>query len=77
MSDYTPTTEAVRTDWVEGWNGWLHAGAAFDRWLAQVRAEALWEAADFLRDDMDEPWGTRAANRLDERANQIRRGEVA
>ena len=35
MSDYTPTTEEVRDH-----NNWL--GEEFDRWLAEVKAEA-WE----------------------------------
>jgi hypothetical protein len=42
---------------------------------ARVRREALREAADWLRDDMDEPWGMRAANRLDSRADRIEAGE--
>lgn len=40
----------------------------------QVRAQALRDAAEWLRDDMDEPWGLRAANRLDLRADAEERG---
>ena len=53
---YTPTTDDVRDEWIESGQGSptvrLHAGAAFDRWLAahdtQVAAKALREAADEL-----------------------------
>lgn len=58
----------------EGGSDW-RAAESLMPWLAErdarVRAEALREAADWLRDDMDEPWGMRAANRLDARADRI------
>lgn len=54
MSDYTPTTEEVRTDYVVAYtnaeSSQLLAGMAFDRWIAQhdaeVRTAALNAAAD-------------------------------
>lgn len=58
MSDYTPTVEEVRTDYVLAYadrdSSQLLAGAAFDRFIAKVRdeakADALREAAMKLRD---------------------------
>jgi len=41
---------------------------------AEAGARALEQAAEWLRSDMDEPWGDRAANRLDVRAARIRAG---
>ena len=37
---YTPTTDEVRGAWV----ALTHADESFDRWLAQVKAEAVAEA---------------------------------
>src|SRR5690606_8870927 len=41
---------------------------------AEAGARALEQAAEWLRSDMDEPWGDRAANRRDVRAARIRAG---
>ena len=38
MSDYTPTTEELR----DAWASWSDAYEEFDRWLAEVKAQA-WE----------------------------------
>lgn len=55
MSDYTPTTEQIRTEWaLSNPKGSpttiMHAEAAFDRWLAahdaEVRAAALSEQGE-------------------------------
>lgn len=45
MSEYTPTTEEVRNDWASGIDP---AGrrAEFDRWLAEVKAQAWEEGQD-------------------------------
>lgn len=42
MSDYTPTTEIVRDSFCESYVDHLSwfKGQEFDRWLAEVRAEA-------------------------------------
>ena len=48
MSDYTPTTHDIRQQvawqWDEGSDDEKYAYAAFDRWLAGVRADAAREA---------------------------------
>lgn len=46
MTDYTPTTEEVRQQW--GWNypDYDNEDVAFDRWLAEVKAEAWSEGFD-------------------------------
>ena len=54
MSAYTPTTEEVRT-WLEDEN----LVAEFDRWLAEVKAQA-WEEG--LTSAFEVSWGTRPAN---------------
>lgn len=41
MSDYTPTTEEVRNSYAS----WSDAYPEFDRWLAEVKAEAWLEGA--------------------------------
>ena len=54
---YTPTTDEVRDEWIESGQGSptvrLHAGAAFDRWLAahdrEVRAQSLREREQQMR----------------------------
>ena len=47
MSDYTPTTEEVRDAFAEikedDFVGWFKAEAGFDRWLAEVKAQAWQE----------------------------------
>jgi hypothetical protein len=51
MSEYTPTTEEVRADYIDG--GWGPDGSLygdndsgqFDRWLAGVKAQAWEEGA--------------------------------
>lgn len=80
MSDYTPTTEQVRTEWIEsaGQNqsqtNRLHSTAAFERWLAGVRAEARAEALHDAADDWSDltiaMHGQSPADWLRERANQ-------
>ena len=46
MPDYTPTTEEVRELFTNGISRHLtYAGAEFDRWLAEVKAEAWAEGA--------------------------------
>lgn len=43
MSDYKPTTEVVRTDYIRTqFTDVDAAGAEFDRWLDEVKAQA-WE----------------------------------
>ena len=41
QNDYVPTTEEVRQQW--GWNypDYDNEDAAFDRWLAEMKAEAV------------------------------------
>ena len=83
---YTPTTDDVRDEWIESGQGSptvrLHAGAAFDRWLAahdrDVRAQALREAADVLdRQPAKAKHGLPMMLRADwlrDRANRIEQG---
>ena len=42
MSDYTPTTEEVRNDYLYAWSASdsYDGGEGFNRWLASVKAEA-------------------------------------
>ncbi|WP_288870834.1 hypothetical protein [uncultured Microbacterium sp.] len=69
MNNYTPTTEQVRTEWIEsGTNApgpRLHAAVAFDRWLAahdaEVRARAFTSAAGIAR-SYDTGYDTTAAS---------------
>ena len=73
MSEYTPKTEKVRRYWQYGSNAWLDSlandrdpdglfGAEFDRWLAEVKAEAWNEGAVYAAvecgaiDDKTQPW---------------------
>ncbi len=88
MSDYTPTTEAVRdafSDYKEDdAGGWFKAQAVdykaeFDRWLAEVKAEAnielvaRIEAAVILLGDGDiTPTGRRMISKV---LNPYRQGE--
>lgn len=49
MSAYTPTTEEIRKawgDWVT--TDWL-ATEQFDRWLAEVKAQAIGDAIAYLK----------------------------
>lgn len=63
MSEYVPTTDEVRKDYVD-----VHgpiapdaARAEFDRWLAEVRANALEEAADAEADWTSRAWRSEEA----------------
>lgn len=53
-SDYVPTVEEVRTDYVLAYadrdSSQLLAGAAFDHFIAKVKADALREAAGDIED---------------------------
>ena len=81
---YTPTTDDVRDEWIESGQGSptvrLHAGAAFDRWLAAHDAEV---AAQALREAASAPIPRAALNTrnnglrqwLRDRADRIERGE--
>lgn len=50
MSDYTPTTEEVREEYADCTAGMYDAYAEFDRWLAEVKAEAFAQGRDSQRD---------------------------
>ena len=53
MSEYTPTTEQVRTSYAcqrESIYGVEHDFAEFDRWLAEVKAQA-WDEGYVSSDD--------------------------
>ena len=39
MSDYTPTTEEVRSDYAILADNYTPRGKQFDRWLAEVKAQ--------------------------------------
>lgn len=58
MSDYTPTTEQVRNQFAytgrKAEQERLQVG--FDRWLATVKAQALTDAADQMRDRFTAAW---------------------
>ena len=62
MTDnYTPTTEKVRSDYAETYEGTNERRyAAFDRWLASVErdaaARALEEAASWMQDGVGEAY---------------------
>lgn len=66
MSDYTPTTDDLRDIWVdrqldhlpteEGIRRVPETQAAFDRWLASVKAQALTDVADQMRDRFTASW---------------------
>ena len=51
MSDYTPSTEEVREQWLELWT--YDRDAEFDRWLASVKAEAWDEVAAIVENCHD------------------------
>jgi hypothetical protein len=50
MSDYTPTTEEISIGWAWYKSGWIHSDEIqpqFDRWVAEIKAEAV---AQFIDD---------------------------
>lgn len=60
MSDYTPTTEEIRADYIALYNYEVtccgeHAAEVydaahdFDRWLAEVKAQAIGDAIAYLK----------------------------
>jgi hypothetical protein len=72
MSDYTPSTEQVRGGFAASpmaHEPREYAEAEFDRWLARHDAEQQEKgvrlAAEYLRNEMDEPWGMRFASHLE------------
>lgn len=84
MSDYTPTTDAVRINYASSMSAHNSAHepyAAFNRWLKQydrdVAAKALEDAADELTpgDDKVDDWGIQAGL-LRDRAQAIRGGDL-
>lgn len=75
MSDYTPTTNDLREVWAgfseygglitrpSGTTTFLDDRyAEFDRWLATVKAQALNDVADQMRDRFTAAWLRRKAN---------------
>lgn len=69
MSDYTPTTEAVRGAYLyeaqrhgDAFKGNAATRAEFDRWLAQVKAEAWDECFDSLEYALDGYYAITVAN---------------
>lgn len=77
---YTPSDDDIRDAWVDFRADhsnepltYEEGNAALDRWLAkhdaEVRKAALSDAADELRNEMDEPWGFRAASRVERLAD--------
>ena len=64
MSDYTPTTEQVRNQFAytgrKAEQERLQVG--FDRWLATVKAQALNDVADQMRDRFTAAWLRGKAN---------------
>ena len=81
MTDYTPTTEEVRNDYMCALSTTeIHdAEAQFDRWLAEVKAEAVIElvarieaAVILLGDDDITPTGRRMISKV---LNPYRQGE--
>ena len=64
MSDYTPTTEEVREGYSAEYDGCdcencQYDRIAFDRWLAEVKAEA-WDEG--WMHNVDERWSSRSDN---------------
>lgn len=81
MSDYTPTTEEVRESYVlmQRCISYPNPEAEFDRWLAEVKAEAVIElvarieaAVILLGDDDITPTGRRMISKV---LNPYRQGE--
>ena len=91
MTDYTPTTEEVRDGWVEVQNAWWPGcpdnwddlkAAEFDRWLAEVKAQAVEKAANRESDWRSGYWHQAEAETvvkirkgLLKHAQRIRQGE--
>lgn len=80
MSDYTPTTDDMRTSWHRNSMSYGpgERAAEFDRFIAKVKADALREAAEATRSEApDEPHAGASlrshADWLDGRAEQIER----
>lgn len=53
---YTPTTEEVRQQWGYNYPDYDNEHAAFDRWIAEVKAQAwedgaVWQRANAVPDD--------------------------
>lgn len=80
MSDYTPTDEEIRTDWMYSRHDramvtFNVAEAEFDRWLAAHDAEQQEKgvrlAAEYLRNEMEEPWSMRFASHVEAHAAGI------
>ena len=71
MAEYTPSDEQMAGAWI-AWQGYgsaeTESAAEFDRFLARVRRdaarEALIGAEQYIRANMDEPYGDRAATRV-------------
>lgn len=78
MSDYTPTTEEVRTDYVVAYtnaeSSQLLAGMAFDRWLAKHDAEQRDKALDGARKELQAAYKRGPGNNLQGRAETWRKG---
>lgn len=72
VEEYTPTTDDLRDIWVdrqldhlpteEGIRRVPETQAAFDRWLASVKAQALTDVADQMRDRFTAAWIRGKAN---------------
>ncbi|MGO3895369.1 hypothetical protein [Brevibacterium aurantiacum] len=77
-SEYTPTVEEVRTDYIlaydERGGSHLLAGMAFDRGIAKVKADALREAAEGVT-EIDGRRDDAAATWLNDRADRIESGD--
>ena len=70
MSDYTPTTEDVREVFAGGiYRHFTYAGAEFDRWLAEVKAQA-WEEGH------SQPWELGEGGYALKAVNPYRQGET-
>lgn len=72
MSDYTPTTEEVSIGWAWYKSGWIHSDEIqpqFDRWLAEVKAQA-WEEGH------SQPWELGEGGYALKAVNPYRQGET-
>jgi hypothetical protein len=62
MSDYTPTTEEMRKAYARYPGDWIRANREarkqFDRWLAEVKAQAWEEGNKQAHQDIDGEWPT-------------------
>lgn len=72
---YTPTEDEIRDVYVRALRAAFvasagEAGTEFNRALDRIKnaaaREALTRASECMRGAMDEPWGDRAANRIEE-----------